>query len=152
MFHKHFMLLLLFFGVHSFSGCGQNDVGRQPISGSILFDGTPMNEGTVRFIPDGQTKGPAAYGIIQDGFYEISHQEGVVPGTYRVEIEKKIELPFEIDDEAAYAKYLAEHKGRQLPKQPVPPKYNKNTELRITIIPGKRDSKFDFDLRDDKKM
>ncbi|ODA36683.1 hypothetical protein A6X21_15730 [Planctopirus hydrillae] len=141
------MLILLFFGVLSFKGCGQNDVGRQPISGSILFDGTPMNEGTVRFIPDGQTKGPAAYGIIQDGFYEISHQEGVIPGTYRVEIEKKIELPFEIDDEAAYAKYLAEHKGRQLPKQPVPPKYNRNSELRVTITPGQIANKLDFDLK-----
>lgn len=79
------------------SGCGGGD-NLLPVSGKVVCDGTPLTEGSVRFVPDG-TKGntsklePAgtiggggSYSLLTDGksgapagWYKVSVASGVIP-------------------------------------------------------------------------
>jgi hypothetical protein len=126
-------------------GCGANGPERTPVNGAVLFDGKPMAAGVIRFIPAPGTKGPAAVGTVTQGFYEIPKQLGPVAGPHRVEIEGPIELPFEIDDEQAFAKAFQETKKKPLPPQPVPAVYNRQSTLTVDVLAGGQ-TKFDFDL------
>jgi hypothetical protein len=125
------------------SGCGRGGPERTAVSGAVLFDGTPMAAGTIRFVPD--TKGPAAVGAITNGFYDIPRDQGPVAGPHRVEIEGQIDLPFEIDDEQAFERAYDETKGKPLPPQPVPPQFNRQTTLTADVLSDGQ-TKFDFDL------
>ncbi|MDZ4686744.1 MAG: hypothetical protein SH850_16855 [Planctomycetaceae bacterium] len=132
--------------VMSVIGCGGADgPTRTPVNGAVLFDGKPMAAGIIRFIPAEGTKGPAAVGAIADGFYEIPKARGPVVGSHRVEIEGQIDLPFEIDDEQAYAKAFQQTKGKPLPPQPVPAEYNRQSTLTADVLSDGQ-TKFDFDL------
>jgi hypothetical protein len=128
-------------------GCGRGGPERTAVSGAVLFDGTPMAAGTIRFVPDADTgtQGPAAVGAITSGFYEIPRDQGPVAGRHRVEIEGQIELPFEIDDEHAFAKAYDETQGKPLPPQPVPPQFNRLSTLTADVLSDGQ-TKFDFDL------
>ncbi len=141
-------LLLIAAVLPFFSGCGGADGPvRHKVHGAVLFDGQPMKAGLIRFVPDAQTKGPAAFGGVTDGFYEIPAREGLVAGRYRVEIEGQIELSFPIDDEAAYAKTFDESKGKPFPPQPVPPEFNQGSTLSAEVTDDPQRNKFDFDLK-----
>lgn len=127
-------------------GCGGSGPERQPLNGAVLFDGRPLKAGTIRFLPQAPTRGPAALGKIQDGFYEIAKEEGVVAGQYRVEIEGDIDVPFALDDQEAYEKALAEGKGNPIPPQPIPARYNRQSTLTADISTDPAAHKIDFDL------
>jgi hypothetical protein len=127
-------------------GCGETGPNRFSAGGAVLFDGKPMKNGIIRFVPVNGTKGPALAGIIQDGFYDFSREKGAVVGDYRVEIEGQLETPFEIDDDSAYAKAYESARKNPLPPQPVPAIYNSKSNLIITITPNAEANKFDFDL------
>uniref|UniRef100_A0A7C2JYU1 Carboxypeptidase regulatory-like domain-containing protein n=1 Tax=Schlesneria paludicola TaxID=360056 RepID=A0A7C2JYU1_9PLAN len=127
------------------SGCGADGPERHAVDGAVQFNGRPMARGTIRFIPTAGTKGPAAVGTIADGFYEIPRDQGPVAGPHRVEIEGPIALPFEIDDEQAFAKAFQTLKGKPLPPQPVPAPFNRQSMLTADVLAGGQ-TKFDFDL------
>jgi hypothetical protein len=62
------------------AGCGGD--GRIQLSGRVTFDGQPIDQGTIDFLPaDGQ--GPTAGGLIEGGRYSVR----VAPGMKRVEIQ-----------------------------------------------------------------
>jgi len=67
-------------------GCGDNDGPiRLPLSGMVLSADIPENlQGTVSLMPEGETKGPAANGIIQNGWYQFTTEDGPVAGQHRV--------------------------------------------------------------------
>ena len=70
-------------------GCGGNDgPPRIPLSGEIEADGFsgPIN-GSIAILPDGNTKGPAANGLVQDGEFEFTTDDGPVAGSHRVIID-----------------------------------------------------------------
>ena len=69
-------------------GCGAAASGppRAPVKGSVSFDGAPVEDGSIVFLPATGTKGPASGGTIRNGTYEIPEANGPVPGKYRVEI------------------------------------------------------------------
>jgi hypothetical protein len=67
-------------------GCG--DAGRGvAVSGKVTFEGEPVQDGSIQFIPQPGTDGPSAGATIADGTYSIPAQSGPVPGTYRVQIQ-----------------------------------------------------------------
>jgi len=62
------------------AGCGGD--GRIDVAGQVTFDGKPIDQGTIDFVPaDGE--GPTAGGLIQGGRYSVR----VAPGKKRVEIQ-----------------------------------------------------------------
>jgi hypothetical protein len=69
------------------SGCGS---GSATAEGTVTLDGTPVDGGTIAFIPvgdaEGEGKRPPASGEIKAGKYHVDAANKLKPGKYRVEI------------------------------------------------------------------
>ncbi len=119
------------------SGCGGADTGgRNAVSGSVSYDGKPIDNGRITFIQvDG--KPPQASGDIVDGKYTIEAVRGPLAGSHRVEIHwnkktgKKI-----MNDPPNFIEEV---------KQMLPEKYNLRTTLNADVKSGS--NVFDFALQ-----
>src|SRR5262249_49482702 len=70
------------------AGCGSSSA-RSTVEGSVKYDGQPVDQGGIVFIPEGQDAAAdlvKATGIIEDGRYQFDSHRGPKPGKYRVEI------------------------------------------------------------------
>jgi type 1 fimbria pilin len=112
------------------SGCGaDNPLNRQPVSGTVTFNGEPVARGSIRF--DSVTKGPTlAGGKIRKGSYTIAGEKGLAPGEYAVYIN--------IQDPNWDAR------KEPSPREMAPPEYT-NGQHRVTVTEGSNE--FDFDIR-----
>jgi hypothetical protein len=121
------------------AGCGRSGPQRHEVSGSVTFAGEETPQGSISFVPIGDTKGPQVGGNIEQGHYHIDRKGGPVAGRHRVEIT------------------LLRKTGRKVSNmggQPidqmrnvVPAKYSGATsELAVTIEP-QGENVFDFDLK-----
>jgi hypothetical protein len=127
------------------AGCGGSEGPlRGTVAGNVTLDGTPLKSGVIRFIPTGQTKGPAAAATIKEGAYALGRDEGPIVGTHRVEIEATDYTDFAIDDERAYAQRAAQGKPA-IPKNPVPEIYNSRSQL-TAEVPAEGNQTLDFRL------
>jgi len=80
-------------GVLFVSGCGYDDgIGRRyQVTGTVTYNGNPLEKGTINFqatTPEGRSAG----GDIQKGAYRLTTQtsgDGALPGKYRVSIVAK---------------------------------------------------------------
>ena len=119
--------VLSLLGLAGCGGPGPYTGSLYPVNGQVLLaDGTPLNGGTVRFIP---TRGglPASGTIAADGTFSLKSKsrDGAAPGEYKVRIEPSAELLVK--------------KGRTAPKLPFASKYREydgNTGLTATINAG----------------
>ena len=71
-------------------GCndgGADDLPREPISGTVSYDGKPLANGTIQFQPASAAEGMAAGGMVVDGRFDVPREEGPVPGNYKVQID-----------------------------------------------------------------
>ena len=115
------------------SGCS----GRPSVSGTVTFNGQPVDGGVIVFIPEGQG-GKQASAPIVDGKFSISSGEGPTPGKNRVEITwhkktgKKVPTPgdpgTEIDETV----------------QVIPNQFNTGSTLVEEVKPGSNEFKFDL--------
>jgi hypothetical protein len=135
------------FGLVVLAGCGPSQDGpvRVPVAGAVSLDGAPLGEGFIRFVPIGETKGPAAVGPIKEGVYKLSLNEGPVAGTHRVEIEATGHQDFEVDDERAYAERFEKTKSPPFRPNPIPPAYNRRSQLTAKLT-AEGSSQLDFAL------
>ena len=71
-------------------GCGgEGPEGRQTVYGKVTLDGQPLARGEIAFDPDPDGSGGATVstgGVIVDGSYSISGEDGPTAGKYRVSI------------------------------------------------------------------
>ncbi len=52
------------------SGCGQGDgFERVVVSGTVTYQGKPVEDGTIEFIPDTTSQAPVSEALIQQGNY-----------------------------------------------------------------------------------
>ena len=74
-------------GLAGLAGCGG---GASSVAGTVTLDGTPIDSGTVTFVPQGG-EGAKFAGHVDHGKYAIAADRGATPGKYRVELtwEKK---------------------------------------------------------------
>lgn len=110
-------------------GCG-GDSSRLPVEGVVNFDGQPIAEGQINFIPAPGTVGPTAGSVINGGKYSVPAEKGLKPGKYRVEISalrataQKTQtfnaVTGAMDASAAYESYI-------------PPRYNAKSELTADV-------------------
>ena len=77
-----FLMLLLSLSL----GCGASGPERTEVQGTVSFDGTPVESGSIAFIPSEGTVGPSTGGSIIAGTYHLASGEGPVIGPHRVEI------------------------------------------------------------------
>ncbi len=69
----------------SMTGCGPADDGRRSVSGTVTFQGKPLDRGNIMFVtPDGL--GSQTGAVIASGAYEIPAEQGLLPGRYKVAI------------------------------------------------------------------
>jgi len=68
-------------------GCGQG--GRQPVTGSVSYQGKPLDGAMVSFLAtdgSGVITGQVAGALVRDGRFTIPPEQGLEPGVYRVSI------------------------------------------------------------------
>ena len=112
-------------------GCGaDNPLNRQPIRGTVKFNGEAIDKGSIRF--DSVSRGPTiAGGKIKGGSYLIPTEKGLAPGEYAVSIR--------IPDPKWDPKVTLN------PKELAPPDYM-NGAHKVTVTDG-GSNVFDFDIR-----
>jgi hypothetical protein len=81
------------------AGCGGSATERQAVSGTVTFKGSPLDQGTIQFIPLAPTKGTFSGERIENGRYTIARAKGLLPGLYRVQISSGV--PHSKAEEAA---------------------------------------------------
>ncbi len=117
----------------SANGCRDAGGPRGSVEGKVTFDGTPVERGTISFLPTAGTVGPATYATIENGCYAVTAENrGPVPGKQRVQIEAFRDLGKKHRD------------GDPLLEQVIPQKYNTASTLVVEIVQGR--NTHDFDL------
>jgi hypothetical protein len=121
-------------------GCGPpGGIKRVVVSGRVSYQGQPVADGTVTFMPIKGTKGPAASATIEDGVYKVSVGGGVPAGVQRVEIQAFHPAatipnrPPSLQDLPAKQQYL-------------PSQYNRQSTLEVTVSEQTVQTR-DFDLK-----
>src|ERR1700730_13126148 len=79
------------------TSCGSDDgLGkRYPVSGTVTYNGVPLEKGEISFVTEDLTKNFGATGIITDGSYTLStggNDDGAQAGKYKVTIKAKEEF------------------------------------------------------------
>lgn len=116
-------------------GCGGPKGNQIPVAGSVQFEGQPIAQGTITFMPVsgvGQTTGAQ---IVNGGY-----STDVSPGEMAVQI-TGVRL-------VSSSKPTAEQVARGLTEETeqfIPPRYNRQSELRVTV--AAEAAKHDFDLK-----
>lgn len=125
-FYRSFLLSLVFF-----AGCLSGDSGLPKtgeVTGKVTVGGAPASKLTVTFESEG---GQAAFGTTdENGLYELISVGGVKGaelGANTVRIETTLEAP-------APAGY----------KDPIPPKFNSESTLKVTVEAGENTHNFDL--------
>ena len=128
------------------SGCrGDRGPERVVVSGTVTYNGKPLREGEVRFVPLPAFPAPVTGALIVDGRYSTDGRGGVPVGTHKIQIEArrhKAEGP-DVSAPPTGSRGFG-FRGQQY----LPAKYNANTELEITIPPGSPPITKDFQLTD----
>lgn len=108
--------------------CGPSGPERVVVTGTVTYQGKPIEQGSIRFVPTGETKGPATGTAIQQGQYEASSKGGVLVGAQRVEITAIAPRKDPLGRDLA----VMEGAGVQY----LPEKYNRKSTLNVTIESG----------------
>ncbi len=117
------------------SGCGPQELARNPVTGSVSWKGQPVKSGTINFrSDDGKHVGT---GTIADGKYAIPAVSGLPAGKYAVAISyPDPKIPAPRPDEPPGQSGLV----REL----LPAKYSQGTELKADIKDLPNDVNFDL--------
>jgi hypothetical protein len=117
-------------------GCDDAETTGNPVSGTVTFQGQPLDQGSIQFLP-AAGQGTFSGGPIKDGQYKVPAKQGLEPGQYEVRISSKEggappsdELPGEVT---------------QVPKERIPAQFNSRTTLTAEIKEG-IENKFDFTI------
>jgi hypothetical protein len=142
---KRLRLLILFLLCLPFGGCGGDGLDRNSITGTITFDGKPVNEGFISFKPEPGTPCPDVAGQIKAGTFSIPKKDGPIAGSYTVGI---------MASAPTGRKLKAPMTGKESDEmiQIIPAQYTGMTSksvLTATIVKGK--NVFNFDLVSDSK-
>ena len=65
---------------------GCTDSGRRGITGTVTFDGAPLESGTINFVPLPGTASPTAGAPIENGEFEVPSEGGTLAGRFQVVI------------------------------------------------------------------
>ncbi len=122
-------------------GCGKGDgLNRASVEGKVSLDGTAVEQGSIAFIPTGETKGPTAGGAIEKGRYSIPAAQGPAVGRYRVEIHAPRKTGKKVQAPMAPAGTMADEVVDAAPAQ-----YNSKSTLEKEVKAGRNE--IDFDLK-----
>lgn len=109
------------------------------VRGDVRYRGQPLENGEIRFLPMAGTAAPANGGRIVAGRYVVTARGGLLPGTYRVEIESRATAGHELA-------MPEEGDGPPRPAVRIPARYNTSSSLEAEIAAEPRDQTLDYDL------
>ena len=117
------------------AGCGPRAA---TIKGTATFDGIPIEEGSISFLPEPGTESRKASAAILQGAFEVPAERGPMPGKFRIEI--------------SWVKKTGKKIASADPGMPdvderieaIPARYNTESTLVREITPG--DNKLEFAL------
>jgi hypothetical protein len=113
-------------------GCGPGGPAVSHVTGKVTLDDAPLPDGQIIFRdPNGEIA--SAAGKVVDGAYEFD----AVPGRKEVTITAYRDVPGKFDTSNPGEKV-------QVTEQYIPPQYNRESELTVTV--GDSGESFDFDL------
>jgi len=120
-------------------GCANDPNARQAVSGTVYFQGQPLDQGSIHFIPIERLPSESGAGI-ENGAYTVPRDRGLVPGKYKVVI-------------ASYDRTGPKVQSDEMPGEPsakqfkerIPAKYNHKTML-TAEVKGNGKNVFDFKL------
>lgn len=146
--HKEFSMVrfvggmaLLLTGVACLFGCGSKPA---VVSGKVTYDGEPVRNGYISFIPD-DGKGASSGAQIRNGMYKALD---VPPGKKRVEVRSTAEVTAMPDMEPPRTKPDMKTPEAKLPEDEIPPDAVGNNEL---VDIGRGNVKHDVALERPKK-
>jgi hypothetical protein len=116
----------------SLAGCGGSAASA---TGTVTYDGTPIDDGTINFVPEKSDGRKPVGEKITNGKYEIPSGRGLAAGKYKVEI--------------TWTKAAGPRKGEKVDpdvtsgsNQALPDKYNKQTTLTADVKAGSNEINF----------
>ena len=120
--------------ISAIAGCGHKETGpkRASVSGKVNLNGTPLPDGTIRFVPIDSNSGPKVSVAVVEGSFEATAENGPVVGNNRIEIESLDGPAF--DDEQTLAELQAN--PHRLHAIRIPPAYNTYSQLKTDIKSG----------------
>lgn len=123
------------------SGCrGRDGLEKVIVSGKVSYDGDPVTNGQIYFYPAEGTKGPVSGAPVKDGTYLADAKDGVPVGTHAVKIEGYRSRSSSPDAD------MLTGASSGAPVQYIPSKYNRATELEVTIPGDIRKFTQDYEL------
>ncbi|MEX2170359.1 MAG: hypothetical protein WD851_13680 [Pirellulales bacterium] len=136
--------ILLAVGLAIVPGCGERQPTRSEVSGTVTFQGKPIEAGDIVFQPvDGEWKKFYAQGKIVNGKYEFK-QLGPVIGNNRVEVHGYKRTGRKTVNLAGKDLSKATEVVEELVPY-IPPEYNEGSTLTVEINPGVNEN-VNFDL------
>ena len=123
--------------------------GRGPewvkVQGRVTYQGEPMEQAEIRFVPVAGTEAPVRTAMVRDGRFKASGRGALALGTYRIEITAyRGGSP---PDGPAIDPYFDRDSDVQPRVQFLPEKFNTRTEIEPLEVPeGSRSITRDFDL------
>ena len=109
------------------------------VSGNVRYQGEPLTNGEIRFLPMAGTAAPTNGGLVVNGRYLVAARGGLLPGRYRVEIEQRSTTGNELAMPAA-------GEGPPRPTVKIPPQLDAESTLEALIPAEPRRQTLDFDL------
>jgi hypothetical protein len=120
-------------------GCSDPS-GLQPVSGTVSFQGKPLDQGAIQFLPLDGSHTESGAGI-KDGRYSIPAENGLAPGKYKVTVFSYDETGAKVPDNTTMP---GDTVGVQF-KERIPAKYNTDTILKAEVVAGQKNV-LDFQL------
>jgi hypothetical protein len=120
-------------------GCGPTGgLQKVVVEGSVSYDGTPVENGEIRFHPAAGTAGPVSGAPIVAGRFRIEAKGGVPVGSHLVQIEAY--------DNTGVGGEMIGGGPTAARTNYLPSKYNRDSELSVDIAGDRRVVTRDFDL------
>lgn len=125
------------------TGCGGPSSSaniRGAVKGKVTLDGEPVPQGSILFLPQEGTKGPAGGGTIKDGVYDLKVEQGAAIGKNRVEINAPRKTGKQISSQDG-------QKQIDEVEESIPAKYNKKSILEEDVQKGTNEFNFDLESK-----
>ncbi|MCE9561094.1 MAG: hypothetical protein K8U57_03470 [Planctomycetes bacterium] len=123
------------------AGCSSGPTPMR-VWGNVTFDGKPLPEGTIAFVPIAPHTGPSTGGAITNGRYDVPANVGPLSGgQYRVEITATRPSGKQVPNTIGFGGGMI-----GVPEMYIPTAYNVASKLQATISRNANENQFDFAL------